>query len=164
MARTLSSVASRQSKVTEQLEEEVRHFIDYCATHPNSGVRFMSSDMILDLHSDASYLHKPESKSRAAGHFYLSKKKDEIFNNGSVMTLSKIIKYVLASASKAETAAFFYNFKAAIPLRLTLEEMGHQQPKPPITSETHSSTRDHQENNYTQNRQVLWNEVQFPQM
>ena len=90
--------------------------------------------MILALHLYASYLSDPESKSRSAGHFYLSKKKDEIFNNGSVMTLSKIIKHVLASASEAETAALFYNCKAAIPLRLTLEEMGHPQPKIPVTS------------------------------
>ena len=67
----------------------------------------MVSDMILVFHSDASYLSEPESKSRVAGHFYLSKNKDEIFNNGAVMTLSKIIKHVLASASEAETAALF---------------------------------------------------------
>ena len=67
----------------------------------------MFRDMILALHSDAPYLSMPESKSRAAGHFYLSKNKDEIFNNGAVMTLSKIIKHVLASASEAETAALF---------------------------------------------------------
>ena len=50
------------------------------------------------------------------------------------MTLSKIIKHVLASVSDSETAALFYNCKAAIPLRLTLEEMGHPQPKTPVTS------------------------------
>ena len=105
MARALSYIVSRQSKGTAKLVEEVRHFLDYCATHPNSGVRFMASDMILALHSDTSYLSEPDSKSRSAGHFYLSKKKDEIFNNGAVMTLSKIIKHVLASASEAETAA-----------------------------------------------------------
>ena len=81
----------------------------------------MAIGMILALHSDSSYRYEPESKSRAADHFYLSKNKDEIFNNGAVMTLSSIIKHVLASASEAETVALFYNCKAAIPLRLTLE-------------------------------------------
>ena len=76
-----------------------------------------------------------EGKDHVAGHFYLSKNKDEIFNNGAVMTLSKIITHVLASAPEEETAAFFYNFKSAIPLRLTLEEMRHPQPKTPVTSE-----------------------------
>ena len=136
MARTLSSIASRQSKGAEKLEEEVRHFLEYCATHHNSGVIFMASDMILALHSGASYLSEPESKSRAEGHFYLSKNKYELFNNGAVMNISNIIKHVLASALEAETAALFYNCKAAIPLCLTLEEMGHPQPKTPITSDS----------------------------
>ena len=56
MAATMSSIAPRQSKATEKLEEEVKHFLDYCTTHPNSGVRFVASDMIFDLHSDASYI------------------------------------------------------------------------------------------------------------
>ena len=98
----------------------------------------MDSDMKLALHLDASYLSEPESKSRAAGHFYLSKNKDEIFNNGAVMTLYKIIKHVLDSAPEAETAALFYSCKAAIPLRLTLEETGHPQPQTPVTSDNKS--------------------------
>ena len=72
MAATLSSIATRQSKATTNLEEEVNQFLDYCATHPNAGVRFVASDMILAMHSDASYLSEPDSKSRAAGYFYLT--------------------------------------------------------------------------------------------
>ena len=75
MAATLSSIASRQSKATTDLDDEVKQFLDYCHTHPNAGVRFVASDMVLSLHSDASYLSEPNAKSRAAGHFYLSKKK-----------------------------------------------------------------------------------------
>ena len=40
-----------KSKGTEKLEEEVKQFLDYCATHPNAGVRFFMSDMILALHT-----------------------------------------------------------------------------------------------------------------
>ena len=76
MSETLSSIASRQSKATENLEKEVKHFLDYCATHQNSGVKFHVSDMILVMHSDGLYLSESESRGRAAGHFYLSK-----FNN-----------------------------------------------------------------------------------
>ena len=47
--------------------------MDYCATHPNAGVRFVASDMMLALHSDASYLSELESKSRAAGKNFLGK-------------------------------------------------------------------------------------------
>ena len=77
--------------------------------------------MMLSLHSDTSYLSDPESKSRATGHFFLGKKNNESFNNGAIMTISKIIKHVMSSASEAETAAIFYNYKAALPLRVSLE-------------------------------------------
>jgi hypothetical protein len=135
MAATLSTIASRQSKGTEQLEAEVKHFLDYCATHPHAAVRFVASDMILALHSDASYLSEPGARSRAAGHFFLGKLNDESFDNGAILTLSKIIKHVMSSASEAETAALFYNCKAAAPLRVTLKEMGHPQPKTPVTTD-----------------------------
>ena len=55
MTATMSSIASRQSKATEKLEKEVKHFLDYCAKDPNAGVRFITSNMILALHSDTSY-------------------------------------------------------------------------------------------------------------
>ena len=77
--------------------------------------------MVLALHSDASYLSEPNSQSRAAGHFYLTKKSDQDYDNGAILTISNIIKHVMASASEAEVAALFYNCKAAIPLRISLE-------------------------------------------
>ena len=97
----MSSIASRQSNATEKLEEEVKHFVDNFATHPDSGVRFVPSDMILALHSDASYNSEPRSKSRVAGQYYLSNINNENFNNGTVLKLSKIIKHVLTSSSEA---------------------------------------------------------------
>ena len=51
------------------------------------------------------------------------------------MTLSKIIKHVMSSASEAETAAIFYNCKAALTLRVSLEEMRHEQHKTPVTTD-----------------------------
>ena len=88
------------------------------------------------FHSDALYLSEPNSKIRAAGHFYLTKKSDRDYENGAILTISKIIKHVITSASEAEVAALFYNCKAAIPLRISLEEMGHPQPKTPAVTAT----------------------------
>ena len=51
------------------------------------------------------------------------------------MTLSKIIKHVMSSASEAETVAIFYNCKASLSLRVSLEEMGHEQQKTPVTTD-----------------------------
>ena len=135
MAQTLSSIASRQSKATNQLKEEVHQFLDYCATHPDAIVRYKSSDMILALHSYASHLLEPLSKSRVAGHFYLTQKSDRDIDNGAVLILSKIIKHVMGSAGESEVAALYYNCKSAIPLGTALKEMGHEQPPTPAVTD-----------------------------
>ena len=44
------------------------------------------------------------------------------------MTISSIIKHIMASASEDKLAAMFYNSREAIPMQITLEEMGHLQP------------------------------------
>ena len=75
---------------------------DHLATHPDATVRFYASDMVLNVHSDASYLSESRARSRAAGHFFLGKKGDRQFNNGAVHTLSSIIKCVVSSASEIE--------------------------------------------------------------
>ena len=91
---------------------------------------------VITLVTDASYLSKMGGKSRAAGHFYLSNVNDEDFNNGAILTLSSIIKHVMSSASEAKMAALYYGCKVAAPLRTTLEELGHYQPKPtPVTTD-----------------------------
>ncbi len=53
MEATMSLVASCQTNVTKNFEEEVKQFLDYCVPHPNTGVWFLASKMILCLHSDA---------------------------------------------------------------------------------------------------------------
>ena len=68
----------------KKLSKEVKHFLNYCATHPNAGIRYVASDMILALHASASYLSETNSKSRAAGHFYLTRKSDEYYNNDAI--------------------------------------------------------------------------------
>jgi hypothetical protein len=85
--------------------------------------------MILAVHTDTSYLSEQNGKSRASAHFYLTNHDDEKFNNGTILTLSSIIKHVMSSASKAEWAALYYGCKLATPICLTLEKMGHPQLK-----------------------------------
>ena len=132
----LSAIAARQSNGTQAVAEACHQLLDYVATHPNAGIRYHACDMILAVHTDASYLSELGGKSRAAGHFYLTNKNDEDFNNGAILTLSSIIKHVMSSASEAELAALYYGCKQAAPIRVTLEEMGHPQPAPtPVTTD-----------------------------
>jgi hypothetical protein len=65
--------------------------LDYIATHPSTGLWYHACDMILAVHTDASYLSKAGGKSRAGGHFYLTNRNNKNFNNGAVLTLSAII-------------------------------------------------------------------------
>ncbi len=98
------------------MADACHQLLDYVATHHNAGIRYKACNMVLLVHTDASYLSKSGGKSRAAGHFYLSNCNDKDFNNGAILTLSTIIKYIMSSASEAELAALYYGCKLAAPL------------------------------------------------
>ena len=105
------------------------------ATHPDAIIRYYPSDMVLNVHSDASYLTASQARSRAGGHFFLgSIPKDgcPIKLNGAILTQCAILKCVAASAAEAELGALFLNAMDARIVRLTLTEMGHPQPPTPI--------------------------------
>ena len=91
--------------------------------------------MVRNIHSDASYLTEPKARSRAGGHFFLSKNKENAENNGAILNIAKIIKSVVSSAAEAEIGALFINTRQAIPAKRTLEEMGHKQPATPIQTD-----------------------------
>ena len=56
-------------------------------------------------------------------------------NNGAVHTIAQIIRNVMASACEAEIGAMFVNAREAVPMRQTLHEMGHPQPKTPMQTD-----------------------------
>ena len=67
----LSSIASEQAQATEQTEAKVKQLLGYLATRPEAKVRYYRSGMVLNIHSDASYLSEARARSRVAGYFYL---------------------------------------------------------------------------------------------
>ena len=67
----LSKLSSLQTKATELTMKRCRHFLDYMATHPNAKLCYYASDMVLNVHSDASYLSAPNKRSRAAGYYFI---------------------------------------------------------------------------------------------
>ena len=112
-----------------------KQFLDYMSTHPEATIRFYPSEMVLNVHSDASYLSAHDAKSRAAGVYFLgsiSRDGRPIRLNGVIHVLCAILKFVAASAAEAELGALFLNAKQAKIIRLTLEELGHPQPPIPI--------------------------------
>jgi hypothetical protein len=104
-------------------------------THPDAKIRHRASDMILNIHSDASYLSAPRARSRAKGYFFLGSlpvDSDPIKLNGAIHITCTILKLVTASAAEAELGALFLNAQEAKVLWLTLLELGHPQPPTPI--------------------------------
>ena len=132
---TLSSIAHEQTKATENTNLSVTQMLDYCATHPDATVRFRASNMVLNIHSDASYLNAPNARSRIGGHFFLGWLPQDNYPirlNGAIHVISTILKFVAASAAEAELGALFVNAKEGRIIRLILHELGHPQPPTPI--------------------------------
>jgi hypothetical protein len=79
------SLASQQSMAMEDNDAKLMQLMNYCATLPNVTIRYHTIDMILNIHSDAGYLNKPEARSKLGRHFLMSSKKKngEHQHNGS---------------------------------------------------------------------------------
>ena len=78
--------------------------LDYAATHPDTKIRYRVLDMILQIHTDASYLSEPKARSRAAGHYFLgwmTQNKQPIRLNSSIYTLYTVLKLIASSAAGA---------------------------------------------------------------
>ena len=130
-----SAIASKQAAPTQETMEKVKLFLDYVATHPDAVLTFKKSNMVLAVHSDASYLTEPKARSRAGGHFFMSDDSPNPENNGAVMNIAQIMKHVVSSAADAEIGALFINARQAIPARMAAEELGHPQPPTPVQTD-----------------------------
>ena len=131
----LSAIAAEQSKPTEATMKRVHQLLDYMRSNPNAKIRFQASDMILNIHSDASYLTATKGRSRAGGYFFLGSLPREgspIKLNGNIAITCAILKLVAASAAEAELGALFLNVQEAKVIRLILHELGHPQPPSPV--------------------------------
>ena len=67
----VGTLASQQSQATQSTYKSLSQLLDYLATHPDASIRYNVSDMILWVHSDASYLSESHTRSRSGGYFYL---------------------------------------------------------------------------------------------
>ena len=71
MLTALVSIDAQQSKGTEKTYADTLWLLNYAATHLNAKIRYIKSDMILYIHSDASDLSEPIAHSRAGGHYFI---------------------------------------------------------------------------------------------
>jgi hypothetical protein len=69
LSMPINVLASEQSKATTVTADKVIKLLNYCNTRPETKIRYHASDMIIHIHSVASYHSEKESKSRA-GRFF----------------------------------------------------------------------------------------------
>jgi hypothetical protein len=67
----LSDIATEQTKATEKTQATTNQTLDYLATHPDATLRYHASNMVLHIHSDASYLSVSNARSRLGSLFFL---------------------------------------------------------------------------------------------
>jgi hypothetical protein len=126
----LSTNASHLSTATAATIDADSHLLDYCSTKPHVNIRYYASDMQMKIHSDASYLSEPNTKSRIGSYFFLGNSKHSpgtSLSNGPLLCQSTVLKHVVSSVAKAEYGALFVNAKTGTVTRETLKEIGHPQ-------------------------------------
>ncbi len=112
--------------------EKAKQLLDYLATYPNATICLRVYNMIMNVHSNVLYLLESDARSHACSHFFMGwspTDNDPFKLNGAFFTLCAILCFVVASPAEAELGALFLNCKEGMIFRLTLEELGHPQPK-----------------------------------
>jgi hypothetical protein len=133
-------LASEKTQAAAATADTVIKLLNYCATHLEAKLRYHVSRMILNIHSNASYLSALEAKSRTGDLFYMGSNIDSKnkLTNGSILIISTILRHVMSSSAEAEIGSLFMNEKEATIVRTTLKKMGR--PQLPIPLQTDNST------------------------
>ena len=120
-------LSSQQSAPTANTMKAAYRLLGYAKLHPNHCLVFKPSDMILRIHSDASYLNRSKSGSTAGGYHYLGTTDPDFFN-GPVFCHCTRIPVVCQAVSEAEYAGVFCNGQVGVDERKICQSLGHPQP------------------------------------
>jgi hypothetical protein len=115
--------------------QQTLQLLDNLATQEDAVLSYHASNMVLAVHSKASYLSQPKAQSRVGGQFFLSSDTTIPPNNGPVLNIAHIIKNVISSATKAELAGLYIMAHKAVYIRIILKELGHTQPPTPLQTD-----------------------------
>jgi hypothetical protein len=107
----LSTLASQQANPMKRMLALCKQFLDYMASQDKAVLTYKASDMVLAIHSNASYLSKPKARSRAGGHMFMAGRDDIPTNNGAILNILRIIRAVMSSAVEAKLGALIINAK-----------------------------------------------------
>ncbi len=113
----LSSIAVEQTKAMEKTMGRCIQLLDYLASNSEAKVRYHALDMIMNIHSNGSYLSETKARSRACGQYFMGwmpKNGEPIKLNGAFYVNTTILRFVVASAAEAELEALFHNCQDGI--------------------------------------------------
>ena len=96
---------------------------------------YIDPAILFCAHSDAGLHNESRGRSRAGAHIFQAEDEPIPKWNGPVLTIARIMKFVMASASEAELGAMFITAQAMVSQQNTLEEMGWKQPCSPIQTD-----------------------------
>ena len=103
----LNATRIQQAVAMQATAEAISQLLDYLyvATYPNDDTIYCSRGIVLVSHSDAGFNKESKYHSRADAYIFLSEDDPEPRWNGSILTIAQLIKFVMASAAKAELGA-----------------------------------------------------------
>jgi hypothetical protein len=110
----LNDIATEQTKATEKTQAAKNQVLDYLATHPDATIRYHASDMVLNIHSDASYLSVSNAWSRLTVLFFLvnkSSKQETLIV--SILNVAAVIKNVFSPQQNPKLERAFTTPKVA---------------------------------------------------
>ena len=70
----LNELSIKATTATEETQEALTQFFNYCTSNPDATIIYRASDIILSCDSNAAYLVAPKSRSQAGGSHYLGNK------------------------------------------------------------------------------------------
>ena len=75
-----------QALLTVATIERIKQFLNY-SSQDKIVVTYKASNMVLVIHSDASYLTEPKARSRAEWHFFISNNEQFSSNSSAVLNV-----------------------------------------------------------------------------
>ena len=119
----LSDIGTQQAKPIEATANAINQLLGYVATYLTDGITYRASNMHISAHSDAAYLNVSKARRCDGAHIFLYEDEPKPQYNGTILTLSKIIKPVMSSDAEAKISAVFITAKDMVPQLQTVIKM-----------------------------------------
>ena len=107
----LNNIGTQQDTATEITNDAINHLLDYLATDPNDVIVYIDNSMVIAAHSDAGFHNESKGRSWSGSHISLAEYEPVPRWNGYILTIVRVINFVMSSAAKSELCAIFITAK-----------------------------------------------------